>query len=48
MSGSGATCFALFENFDLLQDAKIKLEKIVHLSGVKKVNLFDTIYNVIC
>ena len=22
MSGSGATCFALFENFDLLQDAK--------------------------
>lgn len=27
MSGSGATCFALFENFDLLQDAKDKIGK---------------------
>ena len=25
MSGSGATCFALFEDFDLLQDAKVKI-----------------------
>ena len=27
MSGSGATCFALFEDFDLLQDAKLKIMK---------------------
>ena len=27
MSGSGATCFALFEDFDLLQDAKLKIIK---------------------
>ena len=27
MSGSGATCFALFEDFDLLQDAKLKILK---------------------
>tara|TARA_B100000902_G_scaffold331870_1_gene329489 strand:+ start:1120 stop:1953 length:834 start_codon:yes stop_codon:yes gene_type:complete len=27
MSGSGATCFALFEDFDLLQDAKNKISK---------------------
>ncbi len=27
MSGSGATCFALFEDFDLLQNAKFKIMK---------------------
>ena len=27
MSGSGATCFALFEDFDLLHDAKLKIMK---------------------
>jgi len=27
MSGSGATCFALFEDFGLLQDAKVKIMK---------------------
>ena len=27
MSGSGATCFALFEDFNLLQDAKLKIMK---------------------